>query len=250
MPRPSLLRRCVVLAAAFAVLVVGAGGCATMGIVNGARPLEPKQNAMGVGLSLERGTNSVNTALGIPLPQVQAAWRHGVREDFDFGIGIYLFGLQADARYRFWHNERLHLAFDPGLKGIVLPIPSTGLGSIDVSLPLLAEVTLGPTWSVTGAAKVQSHQLFGWIDDASVGTGSGSRFDLLAGGGLRVGASLRRTNLGGWVEVLANTTRRGSPWYSAGTDLTLKFGKKKAEKAADGAAVGAVEQPGAVQPAP
>ncbi|MFH1466960.1 MAG: hypothetical protein ABIO70_21435 [Pseudomonadota bacterium] len=205
-------------------------GCSTLGTLSGARPLDPGQHALQAAISLQHASEPLSLATGLPLPQIELGYRHGLAPDLDWGARVYLFGTVADLRYRFARLGRFDLATQPSLGLCILPIPAMGIGNVDLGLPLIAETDLGPHTSLVLAARTVTREHFAW----EVGTGSTGRFELLAGGGVRVSRRFERVSLGGYGDVLVNTSRLGPLWWTGGVDLGIRLGRLEVEPDAPG----------------
>jgi hypothetical protein len=214
-----------------AAALLGLVGCSTMGTLHGARPLEPGEHMMQAALSLQKQSNPLTTALDLPLPQVELGYRRGLAPDLDWGARVYLFGTVTDLRYRFARVGAFDIATQPSLGFFALPTPATGFGNLDLGLPIVAERDLGAQGkgSLVLSARTVGRQHFAWLSDETLGSGSAGRFELLAGGGVRVSRRFRRVRIGGYADVLANTSRLGPLWWSGGADLALVLGQPREE---------------------
>ncbi len=121
-------------------------GCVGMTTLNGARPNDPGQTTVQVGVS-----NQVQT--------VQI--RQGLAPDVDLGLTVRNLSVGTDVRVRFFRSERFHLATAPGIalvgNGVSFsnsPIGDQYAGFFDVSLPVMAEFQVTPTLSVAVAPRV------------------------------------------------------------------------------------------------
>ncbi len=214
---------------ALATLLLAASGCSTMGTLHGARPLEPGEHMMQAALSLQKQTNPLSTALDAPLPQVELGYRRGLATDLDWGARIYLFGAATDLRYRFAQLGSFDIATQPTLAVSTLPTPATGFGNLDLGLPVVAETDLGKNdkGSLVLSARTVGRQHFAWLTDPTLGSGASGRFELLAGGGVRLSRRFQRLRIGGYADVLVNTSRLGPLWWTGGADLALVLGKAR-----------------------
>jgi uncharacterized protein YceK len=216
---------------ALAALALGLAGCSTMGTLHGARPLEPGEHMMQAALSLQKQSNPITTALDLPLPQVELGYRRGLAPDLDWGARIYLLGTVADLRYRFARLGSFDIATQPSLGLFVLPTPATGFGNLDLGLPIVAETDLGAKGrsSLVLSARTVGRQHFAWLSDETLGSGAAGRFELLAGGGVRLSRTFNRLRLGGYADLLVNTSRLGPVWWTGGADLALVLGQPREE---------------------
>ncbi len=210
-------------------LALATTGCSTMGTLHGARPLEPGEHMMQAAISLQKHTNPVTTALDLPLPQLEFGYRRGLAPDVDWGARVYMFGAVTDLRYRFAALGPFDLATQPSISISTLPTPAPGFGNLDLALPLLAEMDLGAKKksSLVLSARTVGRQHFAWLEDPTLGGGSAGRFELLAGGGVRLSRRFRRLRIGGYADVLANTSRLGPVWVTGGADLGLVLGNPR-----------------------
>jgi hypothetical protein len=208
-------------------LALLASGCSTMGTLHGARPLEPGEHMMQAAISLQKQTNPLSAALELPLPQVEIGYRRGLAPDLDWGVRSYLFGTVADLRYRFATVGAFDLATQPSLGICALPTPAVGMGNLDLALPLVAETDLGEHGSLVLSGRAVGRQHFAWLVDDQLGSGAAGRFELLAGGGVRLSRRFRRLRVGGYADMLANTSRLGPVWWAGGADLGLVLGEPR-----------------------
>jgi hypothetical protein len=199
--------------------------CSTMGTLHGARPLEPGEHMMQAAVSLQKGTNPVTTAAEMPLPQVELGYRRGLAPDLDWGVRTYLLGGVVDVRYRFAQLGSFDLATQPSLGLCALPTPVLGVGNLDLALPLVAETDLGEHSSLVLAGRAVARQHFAWMVEEQLGRGASGRLELLAGGGVRLSRRFRRLRIGGYADVLVNTSRLGPVWWTGGADLGLVLGR-------------------------
>gem|GEM_PF-3105979 len=161
--------------------------CSTSAVVDGARTLEPGQKAVNLGMSLQRGTTTSSSGLGIPLPMVELGLRWGVAPDLDIGMKLYLWGFYTDARYRFAQHGAWDLAIAPGVGGYWLAIPGYQLGTMDLHVPVRAQRDLGQSgkWNWTVEAGTIVRDTFGRSRSDGF-TGDFGQLELFAGGGTRL----------------------------------------------------------------
>lgn len=190
---------------------------------------------MQAAMSLQKGSNPLTTALDLPLPQLELGYRRGLAPDLDWGARVYLLGATTDLRYRFARLGSFDLATQPSLGVSAIPTTATGFGNLDLGLPLVAETDLGARKkaSLVLSARAVGRQHFAWLDDPDLGSGAAGRLELLAGGGVRLSRRFRRLRVGGYADVLVNTSRLGPAWWTGGADLGLVLGKPR--DSADGA---------------
>ena len=203
------------------LLAGGLAGCTSVATLQGARPLEPGQRTFQVAASAQFGSSAVSGALGMPVPQVDVAWRRGLAPDLDWGLRAYLFGVRSDVRYRFAQAGSWHFAVQPGLALGGLPVPTYLVMNADVDMPVLAEVVIGPRSSLALAGRALARENVAWISSTGLGSGVSGRYEFLAGGGARYALGFGRLGLGFFVDGLVNTTRGGPPWVTGGVDLTI-----------------------------
>ncbi len=208
--------------AAFALAF--AVGCSTLARVNGAKTLEPGQTQIGVSGSLQQGSNPLSTGT-IPLPQGEVFVRRGLAPNLDMGARLYLVGVGMDVRYRFYEGERLHLALNPGYGLVMVPFVGSvrGSGSLDVRVPLVAELELGERSSVAGGPTLvlrRQRNDFTWSLGAE-DTARVLRLDAYAGAGVRYAYSQGRIILGVNADLYAQTARHAGPAYAVGADLSV-----------------------------
>ncbi len=222
----------VARAISLALCALALSACSTMGTLHGARPLEPGEHMMQAALSLQKQTNPVSTAIDLPLPQVEIGYRRGLAPDLDWGARIFMLGAVTDLRYRFATLGPFDIATQPSLAFAGLPTPATGFGNLDLGLPIVAETDLGSRKksSLVLSARTVGRQHFAWLDDDSLGSGAAGRFELLAGGGARLSREFGRLRLGGYADVLVNTSRLGPLWWTGGADLGLVLGQPDSER--------------------
>ncbi len=204
--------------------VMGVSGCSTSALVDGARTLEPGQKAVGLGMSLQRGTTTTSDGLGIPLPQVELGLRWGVAPDLDIGLKLYMWGLYTDARYRFARYGAWDLAIAPGVGGFWFALPGYQGGVMDLHVPLRAQRDLGPqsawSWTLEGGTIVR--ETFGRVKSDGF-IGDFGQLELLVGGGTR----LERWGDRGFWGV--SFTTHLQPWWgrSPSWALGLDFGMRR-----------------------
>ncbi len=207
-------------------------GCSTMKSMHGARPLEPGARQMEVGASLQMGSTFITESLTLPLPQLEVGWRRGLAQDLDAGLRVFLLGGLADVRYRFYQDGPWHIAIVPGLGLSILPFPAYQQGNVDLHLPLLVERELGKRSGLTwGPRSLARYHFIHSRADGPYGQGSVGRYELLIGGGARLGMGWERVSLGISLDALANTTRGGLPWASLGADLGIRRRDRRADRA-------------------
>ena len=203
-------------------------GCAHIGMIEGAIPLERGERRLSMDLQVSRSPGVVGSSTGIPLPQVGGAWRVGLGANTDLGVHVYTIGNGVDVRYRFAEKGRWHFAIDPRLDVFVVPIGTLLFyTSVDLKLPLLVEWAFSEHWHATGGLGLVGRQTFfsGGTQELST---SASSFDLLTGGGLRMSYQKSRFQLGIsgtlYVDVLRGsvaTTWASMPWMCCGEPVFM-----------------------------
>jgi hypothetical protein len=183
-------------------------GCSNSALVDGARTLEPGQKALGVGMSLQRGTTTISDGLGIPLPQFEVGVRWGVVEDLDVGLKLYMWGFYTDVRYRFAGYGGWDFALAPGVGGYWLLIPGYQLGFFDLHVPIRGQLDLGEKarWNWTVEASTIVRETFGRINSNGF-VGDFGQLELLIGGGTR----LEHWGQNGFFGL--SFTAHGQPWW-------------------------------------
>jgi hypothetical protein len=196
--------------------------CTTLSTLDGARTLSPGTDQISLAMGLQAGGNALSSASGLPLPQVEVGWRHGIAEHLDAGVRLYLVGGVADLRYRFFQEGPWHAAFSPGVGGLVVPLPGTAtMSALDLRLPLSVERALGPRLSVAGGPSVVGRWTPTWVS-TPYGSGGVTRMDLLAGGSLRLRVGGERLSLGFGGDAYHSAARAGRGSWSAGVDLRAR----------------------------
>lgn len=206
-------------------MIVMVLACSTLSTIDGARTLDRGQTQWKLALSEQYASNGLSTAGA--LPQVEVAYRRGIAEDFDAGLRFYLLGVMADARYRVVHEGRWHVAVNPAVG--VFAIPTLG-GSLDVRTPVIAEYEVTPWFSVAAGPKAILRTPWNSVDLGDGKRTVQGRFDVFAGGALRLELRLRRFSLGVSGDLYGQPARASGAAWSIGVDLALR-GRKKAEPA-------------------
>lgn len=129
-------------------LCVAAMGCMMAGSYNSARTLEPGTSSLG----LTFGINEIRIGdkdYSYPSIIPEITFHTGVAENLELGgrVALAALGLECDAKYRFFHTGRLHLAVNPaiGYQAFVT------LKGVTASLPLIATYDLSNRFSLTMA---------------------------------------------------------------------------------------------------
>ena len=193
--------------------------------MEGARPIAPGAKQLAVHSSLQAGTNSISTGLGLPVLQQDVALRFGLAKDVDFGLRLYLFGMRADVRYRFARLGPWDVAVAPALGGLVVPTPSYQGGVVEVVSPLLFQRDLGDRWSLVLSSEARIRETFTLIQNSELGSGGSGYMQLMAGGGARIHRHIGGVTLGLGADVLAQPGRALSPAWSWGFGLSWQVGR-------------------------
>jgi hypothetical protein len=201
-------------------------GCSTLSTIDGARTLDRGQSQWKVAISDQYGSNGLSSASA--LPEVEVAYRRGFAEDFDAGVRFYLLGTMLDARYRVFHEGRWHLAVDPGVGLFFLP---TIGGSVDVRAPLIAEYEVNRWFSLAGGPKAILRTPWNRVDLGDGKHAVQGRFDVYAGGALRLDVQSRRVSFGLTTDVYGQPARASGFAWSIGLDVGF-LRRSKAERAA------------------
>ncbi len=202
--------------------------CTHLGTLDGAVPLDPGYTEFAADLAGSRDPNAVQTPLALPLPSVAFHFRAGLAPNLDLGAHIYPLGLGLDLRYRFLQTHGWSFATQPGIAGIILPVPTLQYGQLDVSLPVRAEHTLGRQWGVAFGPELLVRQTFFATESTDL-TSSTATFELYLGGGARVFHDWPRLRLGVSGDLYVDTLRATGLYGGLGLDvaLTHRGGKKK-----------------------
>lgn len=204
-----------------ALLLALGTACSTLSTLHGAEPLAKGKHEFAVGMSLQTGSNSLSYA-GVPIPQLEFAGRWGLGQDVDFGFRAWLLGAGFDARYRFWHDERHHLAIAPAIGGFYLP---TVGGSVELHAPVLGQVDLARWAKLSGGPRVVMRDQINPVAMPSGDKGRIARIDVFAGGGARLELALgRRAWIGFTTDVYAQPARHAIPGWSLGLDFAFRKG--------------------------
>ena len=210
------------LCLAIAALALGTA-CSTLSTIHGARTLEPGQVEVGFATSLQRGGNPITIGT-IPLPQPELALRFGLRDNMDLGWRLYPVGAQVDLRYRFYHQDNLHVAFDPALGALWVPLYGGtlgGQGSVTVRAPVIAEYEIGPYSSIMGGPTLILRRQRNAIEAPGIEGARLTRLDAFAGGGVRYEVHPKQIVLGASFDLYAQPARHAGPAFSVGLDFGI-----------------------------
>lgn len=189
----------------------------TFSRIYGAKTLDPGQVEAGFAVGARAPDDP---AFPLPIPQVPFLLRVGVRPDLDLGLRGYLLGGGVDLRWRFLHEDRWHLAINPGFGAILQPslLNLGDLGAIESNMPLLAEYELTRWLSVAAGAHVTYRNRLNLSVDGAVW-----RFDVYGGAGARIEAHPGILVFGLYADVLTAPTRHtGLPMWAGGLDFKLR----------------------------
>jgi hypothetical protein len=216
--------------ALWAVVFFATVGCTSIATMEGARPIAPGAKQLAVHTSVQAGTNSLSTGLGLPVLQQDLALRFGLSENADFGLRLYLFGLRADVRYRFARLGPWDVAVAPAFGGLVVPTPSYQGGVVEVVSPLLFQRDLGEGWSLVLSSEARIRETFTLVQNTELGSGSSGYMQLMAGGGAQIHRHIGGVTLGLGADVLAQPGRALLPAWSGGFGLSWQVGRRRAAK--------------------
>jgi hypothetical protein len=202
-------------------------GCTSIAAMEGARPIAPGAKQLAVQTSLQAGTNSLSTGLGLPVLQQDVALRFGLSENVDMGLRLYLFGLRADVRYRFARLGPWDIAVAPALGGLVVPTPRYQGGVVEVVSPLVFQRDLGEGWSVVLSSEARIRETFTLIQNSDLGSGGSGYMQLMAGGGGRIHRHMGGVTLGLGGDLLAQPGRALPPAWSWGFGVSWQVGQKR-----------------------
>ncbi|MCB9762321.1 MAG: hypothetical protein H6739_21155 [Alphaproteobacteria bacterium] len=205
--------------------------CSTLSTVTGAKTLEPGQLQIAGAGSLQRGGNPLSIGT-LPLPQGEVVARFGLADNLDMGARLYLVGAAVDVRYRFYHNDRLHLAVAPGLAGTWAPLVGgtvAGQGSVELRAPVLGEFELSPIHSIMGGPALILRRQRNAIDAPELEDARLTRLDAYAGLGARYELHPKRFVLGFSADLYAQPARHAGPAWALGVDMGFRS-RSRAER--------------------
>jgi hypothetical protein len=211
-------------------------GCAHIGAIQGAIPLEAGERRWSMDVQVSRSPGPVGSSTGIPLPQVGGQWRTGLGANTDLGIHLYSIGNGIDVRYRFAQKGPWHFAIDPRLDIFVVPLGTLlWYTSLDLKLPVLAEWAFSERWHVTGAVGVVGRQTFFSGGGPELST-SASSFELLSGGGLRMSYHKDSFHIGISGNLYVDVVRGTGLYGGLGMDLGFRGLRRPAPASSAGTA--------------
>ncbi len=189
-------------------------------MIDGAVPVDAGYNEFSADLQASRDPNVIQTPVAIPLPIFAFHIRHGLSENLDVGAHVYPLGLGVDLRYRFAQAHGWSFAVQPGLSGIVMPVPTLQYGQIDLSMPLKAEHTVGKGWSVAFGPGAIFRQTFYAVESTGLSSSSAT-FELYGGGGARIFHDWPRLRFGVSGDLYVDTQRATGLYGGVGVDLAF-----------------------------
>lgn len=207
-------------------------GCMHFGTLDGAVPVDPGYSEFSANLAGSRDPNALQTPIAIPLPSFAFHFRRGLAPNLDLGAHVFPLGLGLDLRYRFLQTHGWSFAAQPGIAGLILPIPTLQYGQMDVSLPVRAEHTLGKKWGVALGPGVLVRQTFFATQSTEISSATAT-FELYGGGGVRVFHDWPKVRLGVSGDLYVDTHRATGFYGGLGIDLALthRGGKRKGKPA-------------------
>lgn len=168
--------------------------CTHLAVLDGAVPLDPGAKLYTTEIQVSRVPSAVGSIVAVPLPTVGFTTRKGVAPGRDIGLNVSTLGAAADVRQRIGQLGPVHLAVQPTVGLFVVPALVFNFGTLDVSLPLRAELPLGKSWSIAAGPTVIGRQTFYAVlaEDLSSAV---STLEAYAGGSARVAWTGRRLQL-------------------------------------------------------
>lgn len=177
-------------------LLIGSGGCLMSGNYHSARTLEKGESQVGLTFSATRYTdttvdNSTNPPTestdSVVIPNVipEITYHIGMAENVEVGgrASLGALGLEGDVKYRFYRNDKLHLAIAPAisyqafviLEGVGLRLPAIMTYQLADNMDFTAAVFGSTThYSTTGDGTDD----FGTFSGTLVSTGGAVGIDL------------------------------------------------------------------------
>lgn len=202
------------------MLLVLLAACTHLGTLDGAVPVAPGYAEFSADLAASRDPNVLQTPVAIPLPSFAFHYRRGLAHNVDFGAHVYPLGLGLDVRYRFLEADGWSFATQPGVGGLLLPVPTLQYGQLDVSIPVRAEHALGKGWGAAFGPGLLVRQTFFATESAELHS-STATLELYAGGGARVFHAWPRLRLGVSGDLYVDTMRATGLYGGLGVDLAL-----------------------------
>ena len=209
-----------ILRGRWALGLLGLGGCTHLSTLEGAVPVDPGYSEFTVDLQASRAPNPLQTPIAIPLPSVAFHVRHGLSRNLDFGAHVYPLGLGVDMRYRFAELHGWSLAAQPGMGGLIIPVPGLQYGQFDVAFPVRAEHGLGKGWGLAFGPGVLARQTF-FAAKAGDISSSTATFELYAGGGARIFHEWPKLRLGISGDLYVDTLRATGLYGGFGLDFSM-----------------------------
>lgn len=189
-----------------------AAGCATIGTVQTARPID--QGTVQVGL--EPGLWGIQDRGWVPTANISA--RYGVSRRMDLGARFGAGGLGVTGKFALtdpW-DDRLVVSVAPSVGGFGLGVLGVGTRSYHAQVPLIVGVGIRG-----GHELVLAPKLAGWTISGSAGVARGRSMIVGAGGtvglSLRVGNGVRILPEIGMVQPIAGRTSGKILWWQVDT---------------------------------
>lgn len=202
------------------LLVLLATACTHLGTIDGAIPVAPGYAEFSADLAASRDPNVLQTPIAIPLPSFAFHYRRGLAPNVDLGAHVYPLGLGLDVRYRFLETKGWSFATQPGVAGLLLPVPTLQYGQLDVTFPVRAEHGLGKGWGVALGPELLVRQTFFATESAALSSSSAT-LELYGGGGARVFHAWPKLRLGVSGDLYVDTMRATGLYGGVGVDLAL-----------------------------
>ncbi|MBM4360086.1 MAG: hypothetical protein FJ096_18425 [Deltaproteobacteria bacterium] len=132
---------------------------------------------------------SASTGGTILVPDLMLAYRRGIGDSFDLGIGLSGFGkFSLDGKVNFLGNgksDKFALAIDPTFGGVILGVGSIGAGYLDYGLPILLDLAPNDWFRATLAPRYRGNFFFAAAQGETdsrvthyLGSGLGAEFTL------------------------------------------------------------------------
>jgi hypothetical protein len=146
-------------------------GCATMTTLQTAESLDKGEAVALVGgfiseMKIDSVDEVFDSVYTWGYPDVEAAARYGVTDNFDIGIKAFVIGMQADGKYRFLNKDKFSMAGDLAIGYTSVSSETDTTKYIDFIPSVLLTAKLHKYFSITASPKT----LFGLIigDETSI----------------------------------------------------------------------------------
>jgi hypothetical protein len=110
------------------------------------------------------GSDSTGGVGTLVVPDLMLAYRRGIGDRFDLGVGLSGFGkFSVDGKINFIGNgkdDKFALAIDPTFGGVILGVGSVGAGYLDYGLPLLLDLAPTAWFRATLAPRYRGNFIF------------------------------------------------------------------------------------------